>query len=133
MRLPVADINTIREVYIQMGPYKSGLFLTKFPNLLLKGIKELMKRRIKSLDVIWKCFLNIVKQQKNLSINVLFNFSEEVWILLLLSFIFILLLSVTITSLSIMLLKVLAVPLFWVSLGLFFLFWLLGSGFISIF
>jgi len=72
VRLPVADIN------IQIGPYKSGLFLTRLPNLLLKGIKELMKRRIKSLDVIWKCFLNIVKQQKNLSIKVLFNFSEEV-------------------------------------------------------
>ena len=33
VKLPVADINKIRDVYIHIGPYKSGLFWIKFPNL----------------------------------------------------------------------------------------------------
>ena len=86
-------------MYIQIGPYKSGLFLIRLTNLLLKGIKELIKWRIKSSEVIWKYFLNIDKQQKNLSIKVLLNFSEEVWIWSL-SLLFILFCSVITTSLS---------------------------------
>ena len=91
---------------------------------------------MKSWEVILKYFLNIVKQQKNLSIQVLFILSNEVWILL--SLLFIALGFIITTSLSATLLNALIVSLCWFvlffsTLVLVFFSSFFGAGLISIF
>ena len=64
---PEAAITKTRVVYIQKGPYKSGLFWTRVINLLFNGINEKINLSLISSVSISKYFCKNDKLQFNLS------------------------------------------------------------------